>query len=59
MALLINIPFDNVEKFDDLNSIDEIANKLKWDVEEGTQYGIEYNLSPETEFLGHCSNLQA
>ena len=59
-ALLLNIPVDDVEKFDEIESIDEVAEMLSWDVNaEHGQEGVEYNLSPEIEFFGHCSNLQA
>lgn len=58
--LLINVPIDRIHDTDELDSIDEAAEKLGWDGD-GQIYnnGIEYNLSPETEFWGHCSNLQA
>lgn len=57
-VLLLNIPFVDIEKFDMIDSIDEIADMLKWDLNNG-QRGVQYELSPETEFFGHCSNLQA
>ena len=54
--LLFNIPSENLENYDEINSIDdaevygEIANNI---------YPFGANISPETEFIGHCSNLQA
>jgi len=56
--LLIDIPVGDMENFDDIESIDEVADMLKWNVELGRQEGVEYDLSPETEFFGHCSNLR-
>jgi len=55
--LMLNIPVEETEKFDEIDSIDEVADLLGWR-EEG-QEGIEYEIRPETEFWGHCSNLQA
>jgi len=55
--LMLNIPVEETEKFDEIDSIDEAADLLGWS-EEG-QEGVEYDIDPETEFWGHCSNLQA
>ncbi len=58
--LILNIPINEVEYFDEVKSIDEAAEKLGWSEdkqEEFTRYKG-YTLSPEEEFLGHCSNLQ-
>ncbi len=55
--LLLNIPVQNIESYESINSIDEAADFLGWTVE--GQEGVEYNIDPETEFFGHCSNLQA
>ena len=56
--LLINIPTDRIRDTYELDSIDEAAEKLGWDGDSQINInGIEYNLSPETEFWGHCSNL--
>jgi len=60
--LLINVPTERIRDTDELDSIDEAADKLGWDGDSQINIninGIEYNLSPETEFWGHCSNLQA
>jgi len=55
--LLLSIPTDRVRDFDDIESIDEAAERLDSSME---GRGLtKYTLSPETEFWGHCSNLQA
>ena len=54
--LLIHIPIEDTEDYDEIKSIDEAAGILGWRDEE--QEGVEYNIDPETEFWGHCSNLQ-
>ena len=54
--LLLNIPVEEIHKTDEIDSIDKAAELLGW-TEEG-QEGVEYDLSYETEFWGHCSNLQ-
>jgi len=55
--LMLNIPLDQIEDNNDISSIDEAAERLNW-TEDG-QRGIKYLIPPETEFFGHCSNLQA
>jgi hypothetical protein len=54
--LLIHIPIEDTVDYDEIKSIDEAAGILGWR-DEG-QEGVEYNIDPETEFWGHCSNLQ-
>ena len=51
--LLINIPIEEISSFDDIESIDEAAERLSRNLE---HHKIE--IPPETEFWGHCSNLQ-
>jgi len=57
--LLLNIPIDKLSILDELESIDEAAEKLdhslepRRDVKESM-----YKIPPEVEFWGHCSNLQ-
>ncbi len=51
--LLINIPIEEVSSFDDIESIDEAIERLDRSLE---QRKIE--IPPDTEFWGHCSNLQ-
>ncbi|MFX1574255.1 MAG: GTP-binding protein [Promethearchaeota archaeon] len=53
--LLLNLPRDNFKRFDNIESIDEAAVKLDRSMERSRPN--EY-ISPETEFWGHCSNLQ-
>ena len=55
--LLLNIPEQDIDSYEEIESIDEIAEKLGWTEER--QLGVDYELTPETEFFGHCSNLQA
>lgn len=54
--LLLNISTDNVRKYDNINSIDEAAEKLDRSLERGSS---KYIIDPKTEFWGHCSNIQA
>lgn len=55
--LLLDIPRTRMGDFQDIDSIDEAAESLDRSMEghEGMYRGI----PPETEFWGHCSNLQA
>ncbi len=53
--LLISIPVDEVSTFDEIQSIDEAAERLDRTMEQKV-YNV--NLPPEAEFWGHCSNLQ-
>lgn len=53
--LLINIPVDDITSFDEIESVDEAAEKLN--IRKSESY--EYQIPPETQFWGHCSNLQA
>ena len=55
--LMLNIPVDNIEDYDGIESIDEAADILGWTPER--QDGVKYEILPEIEFWGHCSNLQA
>lgn len=55
--LLLNIPMSEIETIEKMNSIDEIAEKLDKSLE--FTYNKAIGISPETEFWGHCSNLQA
>jgi len=54
--LLLDISMDQTRSFDEIESIDEAAEKLDRSLEvgEGSR-----TIPPETEFWGHCSNLQA
>ncbi|MFW9942002.1 MAG: leucine-rich repeat domain-containing protein [Candidatus Thorarchaeota archaeon] len=54
MYLLLNISVDRIEDYDEIESIDEAAIKLDRSMERDHN-----TVPPETEFWGHCSNLQA
>jgi len=55
--LLLDIPINKIRDYDEIQSIDEAAEKLDSSMERGGRYKDE--ISPETEFWGHCSNIQA
>ncbi|MHA1291842.1 MAG: leucine-rich repeat domain-containing protein [Promethearchaeota archaeon] len=55
--MLLEIPVNEIRSFDDIESIDDAAKRLDRSMEEGSN--IDVLISPETEFWGHCSNLQA
>jgi len=55
--LLLNIEKDKFQNYEKIESIDEAAETLDRSLE-GTHFN-NFDLSPETEFWGHCSNLQA
>ena len=56
--LLMNVPINESYPNEIINSIDEAADKLDRSLEVLSDQGIQI-ISPETEFWGHCSNLQA
>ena len=55
--LLINIPTDKIHDYDDIKSIDEVAETLDKSLE--TTPPFFYKITPEEEFRAHCSNIQA
>ncbi len=55
--LLFNIPIHEIQSFNEIKSIDEAAEKLNNPFEVFDQ--IKVKIPAETEFWGHCSNLQA
>ena len=55
--LLLNIPVSEIQSFDDIESIDEAAEKLDGSLEEDISVK-EVGIPPEVEFWGHSSNLQ-
>lgn len=55
--LLFNLRTDKIEEYDEIQSIDEAKEKLSNDME--GHEGRNFCISPITEFVGHCSNLQA
>ena len=56
MYLLLNISVSKIREYDQINSIDEAAEVLNRSME---GHGQRYDITPETEFWGHCSNIQA
>ena len=54
--LMLNIPVDKMSTFDEIDSVDDAAEKLDKSLEYPKKAKVE--IPPETEFLGHCSNLQ-
>jgi len=56
--VLLNITKDAIDKFDNLGSIDEVINRSMPE-EEMIKKASEAIITPEEEFWGHCSNLQA
>ena len=57
MYLLLNIPVDRIEEYDEIESIDEAAEKLNRSME-GHHNNLGGRITPEEEFQGHCSNIQ-
>jgi len=55
--ILLDIPVEEAEYLDEIDSIDEAAEKLDHSLERSFKHNI--RIPPETEFWGHCSNLQA
>ncbi len=54
--LLLEIPLNNLEKFEEIKSIDEVSEKLDHTLESGKN---NQKIPFEVEFWGHCSNLEA
>ena len=55
--LILNLPGRELGRFDEVNSIDEIVEIIN---EKRLGSVLEhYDLDPNVEFFGHCSNLQA
>jgi uncharacterized glyoxalase superfamily protein PhnB len=54
--LLLNFNSNQITLFNEIESIDEAEEKLDRTMEEGSSQQI--LIPPETEFWGHCSNLQ-
>lgn len=55
--LFLNIPADDLELFDDIESIDEAAEELDKSIE--PKHNRYVNIPKEVEFWAHCSNIQA
>ncbi len=56
VILLLNISVDEIRTFDEIESIDEAAEKVGISMEDSLD--LYKFIPPETEFWGHCSNLQ-
>ncbi len=54
--LLLEILVDEITSFDEIDSIDEVAEKLDHSLE--PRYDQVKKIPPEVKFWGHCSNLQ-
>ena len=68
IRLVLHIPYVDVEKYDEIKSIDDAIDIYKKslyqnEIVEGPGarrvYGFTHDISPEEEFRGHCSNIQA
>ncbi|MFW9947685.1 MAG: hypothetical protein ACFFDX_12745, partial [Candidatus Odinarchaeota archaeon] len=58
--LLLNIPTSRMREYDNIRSIDEAADQLDRSLEGNhNSYSYFRRITPETEFWGHCSNMQA
>jgi len=52
--LLLTVPIDKISSFDEIESIDEAAEKLDHSMEPQNEFQ-EIKIPAETEFWGHCS----
>ena len=68
IRLILNIPRDDVPLYDEVDSIDEAAKFYRAHIHQnriiggrmGDRVSIQrHNITPEQEFWGHCSNIQA
>ena len=55
--LLLNIKVNEIQSLEEIESIDELVEKYGEKSEETFQ-NMKYKLTPEEEFVGHCSNMQ-
>ena len=56
--LLLNMNVDDITSLDEIESIDEAAEKLDENMEVSEYTSTEIQIPPDVEFWGHCSNLQ-
>lgn len=56
--LLLEIPVRDITSLDQVKSIDEAAQELSRSLEPPDEFSRVDQIPPETEFWGHCSNLQ-
>jgi len=54
--LLLDIPIEEIKTFDEIESVDEAAEKLNRSLENIDKHSG--GIPPDVEFWGHCSNLQ-
>ena len=68
IRLILNIPQDEVHLYDEINSIDEAAklyskhvfqNRIVRGPMAAPDHDQNHDITPEQEFWGHCSNIQA
>ncbi len=60
--LLLNLPKDEIEEFDEVKSIDDAEYKLSHELHgfhNKDKKEKEYGIDPKQEFIAHCSNMQA
>ncbi len=57
--LLLEIPVKDITSLDSVKSIDEASQELSRLLEPSDEFSRVDQIPPETEFWGHCSNLQA
>jgi len=57
--LLLEIPIEETTSLDEMKSIDQVAQELDRSLEPEDEFTRVNKIPPETEFWGHCSNLQA
>ncbi|MFX1346982.1 MAG: DNRLRE domain-containing protein [Promethearchaeota archaeon] len=57
--LILNIPKNETPMYDEIDSIDEIADASRRYGHYGGGFGQINKVTPEQEFWGHCSNIQA
>ena len=55
--LLLEIPVDDSKAIEEVDSVDEAAERLDASLEPIDE-NVENKIPPEAEFWGHCSNLQ-
>ena len=57
--LLLEIPVQTITSLDEMKSIDQVTQELDRSLEPSDEFTRVNKIPPETEFWGHCSNLQA
>lgn len=57
--LLLNIPEDNIEQYDNIKSIDDAEEQLSHELHANSGRRIKLGIDSKQEFIAHCSNLHA